>query len=415
MNSQAEFNIWKIRQDFPLLQKEMHGKPLIYFDSAATSQKPQSVIHAISHFYSAEYGTVHRAVYDLAANATARYEEVRHKIKTFLNAEFVEEIIFTKGTTEAINLVAHSFGKVFINAGDEILISETEHHSNIVPWQILCEEKLAILKVIPVDDLGQLILTEYEKLLTNRTKLVSIAHIANATGTIHPIELIIELAHAKGAKVFIDGAQAASHIPVDVRRINADFYAFSGHKAYGPTGIGVLYGRSELLKKMPPFQYGGDMIEKVTFAKTTFQSPPLKFEAGTPLIAEVIGLGAAIDYIESIGRERIAAWENDLLLYTTKKMASIPHLRIIGTAKKKGAIISFVIEGLHSLDIGTLLDIRGIAVRTGHHCAQPAMQRFNVSATTRLSLGVYNTMEEVNIFIEALKEVIFLLRPTVSY
>ena len=393
-------------KEFPMLQKKVHGKPFIYLDSAATTQKPQSVIDAITRFYAEEYATVHRAIYDTAAHATEQYNNVRKQVQQFLNAEGSEEIIFTKGTTEAINLVASSFGRAFVRRDDEIIISEMEHHSNIVPWQILCEQTGAHLKIIPIDDSGQLILEAFEKLLTDRTKLVSIAHVTNTTGTINPIKQMAGLAHAKGAKIFVDGAQSASHMMVDVQELDIDFYAFSGHKAYGPTGIGVLYGKRELLEKMPPYQGGGDMIEQVTLAATTYQKPPLRFEAGTPLIAEVMGLGAALTFIESIGRNQIAAWEQSLLEHATKNLLEIPGLKMIGTAPEKGAIVTFVIKGIHPLDIATLLDARGIAVRTGHLCAQPTMRRFGLTSATRLSIGIYNTIEEIDFFVASLKEIL---------
>ena len=392
-----------LRKDFPIFR----DKNLIYFDSAATTQKPECVIEALSQFYTHEYATVHRSVYELAARATERYHHARSKVQQFLGAGAPEEIIFTKGTTEAINLVAATFGRAFIREGDEILISEMEHHSNIVPWQMLCKEKKIHLKVIPVNDRAEIVLSEYKKLLTSRTKLVSIAHIAGATGTVNPIEEIIDFAHQKGAKVFVDGAQSAPHLPVDVQQLDADFYAFSGHKAFGPTGIGVLYGKSALLEAMPPYQGGSDMIDKVSFEEgTTFQPPPLKFEAGTPLIAEVMGLGEAISYIERLGRAEIAAWEQQLLEYATDQLLQIPSLRIIGTAKHKGPIISFVIQGVHHLDLGTLLDAQEIAVRTGHHCAQPLMKRFKIPGTTRVSFAAYNTIEEIDIFIDKLKMIL---------
>jgi cysteine desulfurase / selenocysteine lyase len=398
-----------------MLRQQMQGKPFVYFDSAATAQKPRCVIDAISRFYSQEYGTVHRSVYDFASQATARYNDVRQQLKEFLGAAFVEEIVFTKGTTEAINLVASSFGKAFLQPGDEVLITVMEHHSNIVPWQLICEEKGAHLKAVPINDRGELILEEFERLLTDRTKIVCVAHIANSTGTLNPIEEIITKAHAKGAKVLIDGAQSAAHMPIDVQKLKADFFVFSGHKAYGPTGIGVLYGKKALLERMPPYQGGGDMVDEVTVASSTFQPLPMKFEAGTPSIAEVLGLGEAIGFIESYGRDRIAAWEQDLLEYATKRMLEIKGLRIIGTAPKKGAIISFVCDGLHPLDIGTLLDIRGFAVRTGLLCAQPTLKHFNLPSITRVSFGLYNTMEEIDHFVSALKDVILLLRPSLSY
>lgn len=410
-----EFNVCKIRQEFPMLDQMMHGKPFIYLDTAASAQKPRAVIDAMSHFYRQKYATVHRSLYDFASQATADYNQVRKAAKEFLNAAFLEEIVFTRGTTDGINLVASSFGKAFVQSGDEIIISVMEHHSNILPWQLLCEERKAHLKVIPVNDRGELILEEFEKLLSPRTKMVSIAHMSNATGTINPIETIIKMAHAYGAKVLIDGAQAAAHMPVDVQQLGADFYVFSGHKAYGPTGVGVLYGKRALLEKMPPYQGGGDMVESVSMQLSTYQAPPLKFEAGTPMICEVIGLGEALAFIEAIGRHRIAAWEKELLEYATKRIETIKRLKILGTAENKGALISFSIDGVHPLDIGTLLDIRGIAVRTGQLCAQPLLQRFNTPSITRVSFGIYNTFEEVDHFISSLKEVLLLLNPTLSY
>lgn len=395
-----------LRKDFPMLTKTMHGKPLIYLDSAATTQKPQSVIDAIHTFYQDKYGTVHRAVYELAVHATQEYQNTRLKVQAFLNAPRVEEIIYTRGTTESINMIAYSFGKAFIKPGDEILISEMEHHSNIVPWQILCEDRGAVLKVVPFNDEGELRMDEFKKLLSERTKLVAITYVSNALGTINPVKEIIALAHAAGAKVLIDAAQAAPHMKIDVQDLDADFLVFSGHKVYGPTGIGILYGKSELLDRMPPYQGGGDMIDTVTFAKTTYNPLPIKFEAGTPMIAEVIGLGAAIDYVQAVGPDAIRDWEHALLEDATRQMLAIPGLRIIGTAKNKGAIISFAIEGIHALDIGTMLDLRGIAVRTGHHCAQPALRHFHVDGTARASFGLYNTPEEVSQFVEALQSVV---------
>lgn len=411
----CEFNVWKLRQEFPMLKSHMHGKPLIYLDSAATTHKPRSVLESMSRFYEEQYGTVHRSVYDIASQATARYSSVRSQIKEFLNAAFAEEIIFTGGTTESINLVASSFGKAFLQPGDEVLITVMEHHSNIVPWQIACEDRGAHLKAIPINDRGELILDAVDQLLTERTKIVALAHVANSTGTVNPIEELIHRAHAKGAKVLIDGAQSVAHMPVDVQKLKADFYVFSGHKAYGPTGVGVLYGKRSLLEKMPPCQGGGDMIDEVSISTSTYQPIPLKFEAGTPMIAEVVGLGAAITFLESLGRDKIASWEQELLDHATRRLSEIKGVRIIGNAPKKGAIISFVVDGLHPLDIGTLLDIRGIAVRTGQLCAQPTLKHFNMSSLTRVSFGLYNTIEEVNLFIEALKEVILLLRPSLSW
>lgn len=382
----------------------MHGQPLIYLDSAATTQKPRCVIDAVTDFYQKEYGTVHRTVYELSTVATQKYEEARETVRFFLNAAAASEIIFTRGTTDAINLVAASFGRRFLQAGDEVLISEIEHHSNIVPWQLICQERGARLRVAPVDDRGVLLLDSFEQLLSERTKLVSIAHIANSIGTLHPLKEIIRVAHAKGAKVLIDGAQSAGHLPVDVQELDADFFAFSGHKVFGPTGVGVLYGKRALLEEMPPYQGGGDMVDRVSFSGTTFQQPPLKFEAGTPMIAEVIGLAEALKFILSLGREKIAAWEHALLERATQKLQEIPGLRLIGTAPQKGAILSFVLEGIHPLDIGTLLDLRGVAVRTGHHCAQPTMQRFGVPATVRASFAPYNTPEEIDQFAHLLSE-----------
>lgn len=400
----------KVRDEFPMLKKMVHGKPLVYLDTAATAQKPQVVIDRITDFYTQHYGTVHRAIYGLAVEATESYQNTREKACGFLNAKKNEEIIFTKGTTEAINLVAHSFGKAFVNPGDEVIISEIEHHSNIVPWQMMCQERGALLRVIPVNDQGELDLQDYAKLLNSKTKIVAVAHIANSIGTIHPIKQIIEMAHAVKAKVLIDGAQSAAHMAVDVQALDVDFFAFSGHKAYGPTGVGVLYGKEALLNAMPPYQGGGDMIETVTFAKTDYNALPLKFEAGTPNIAEVVGLGVALDYLMNLGMEAIAAWEHELLSYATAQLEAIPGLKIIGTAREKAAIISFVVEGFHALDLGTFLDLEGIAVRTGHHCAQPAMRRFNVPSTLRASFGFYNNRTDIDRFVQALERSLAKLR-----
>lgn len=398
------------RKDFPMLASQMHGKPLIYLDSAATAQKPQAVIDAISSFYRSYYGTVHRAIYELSVRSTQEYEDVRRKVKSLLNAAKVEEIIFTRGTTDSINIVADSFGKAFVNRGDEIIVSEMEHHSNIVPWQLMCEARGAILKVIPINDRAELLLEEYAKLLNSRTKLVAVSHVANSTGTINPVKQIISMAHSAGAKVLIDGAQSIPHMPVDVQDLDADFYAFSGHKLYGPTGIGVLYGKERLLNEMPPHHGGGDMIASVTFPKTTYNALPLKFEAGTPMIAEVIGLGAAIDYVNVLGLNAICTWEHQLLTHATGLLEQIKGLRIIGTAQEKGAIISFFVDGIHPLDIGTMLDLKGIAIRTGHQCAQPTMRRFGVSATCRASFAFYNTKREVEAFVDALQQVLVLIK-----
>lgn len=384
----------------------MHGKPLIYFDSAATAQKPECVIETIADFYRNRYGTVHRAVYELSLQSTHDYREARETIRRFIGAEKSEEIIFTRGTTESINTVAYSFGKAFIRPGDEVIISELEHHSNIVPWQLMCEDRGAVLRVIPMNEDGELILEEFEKLLSEKTKLVAIAHIANSIGTLNPVKQMIATAHRAGACVLIDGAQSAPHLEVNVRDLDADFFVFSGHKLFGPTGIGVLYGKESLLEKMPPYQGGGDMIDSVTFSKTTYQTLPLKFEAGTPMIAEVLGLAVAADYLTGIGISSIKDQEETLLDYATERLKEIPRLRIIGPKKEKGAIISFVVDGVHPLDIGTLLDLQGIAVRTGHHCAQPVMKHFGVSSTARISFAFYNTIEEIDLFMIALKGVL---------
>ncbi len=410
MKKTEQLDVKQIRQDFPMLGKTMHGHPLVYLDSAATSQKPQVVIDCIYDFYRNHYGTVHRAVYELAIRSSEDYQKTRQKVKAFLNASQVEEIIFTRGTTESINMVAYSFGKAFVRPGDEILISAMEHHSNIVPWQLLCEDRGATLKVIPMNEKGELLLDEYAKLLSPKTKLVAVTHVANSLGTINPIKEIVEKAHEAGAKVLVDGAQSAPHLKIDVQELDVDFFVFSGHKLMGPTGIGILYGKAELLDLMPPYQGGGDMIETVTFSKTTYNVLPLKFEAGTPMIAEVMGLGAAIDYLNQIGLDRIQAYEHRLLDYATDKLSQIPGLRIIGQAAQKGALISFVIDGIHSLDIGTLLDLKGIAVRTGHHCAQPVMKFFNVPATARASFAFYNTFEEIDQLDQALRDSITRLK-----
>ncbi|NGX43261.1 MAG: Cysteine desulfurase [Chlamydiae bacterium] len=407
-NTTIDFS--KLRDDFPMLRKQMHGKPLIYFDSAATAQKPQTVIDTICHFYEEHYGTVHRAVYELALHSTEEYQQVRNKVRDFIHAKKSEEIIYTRGTTESINLVAYSFGKAFVKPGDEVIVSQIAHHSNIVPWQILCEDRGASLRVIPCNDRGELDLEAYRKLLSNKTKIVAMSHVCNSLGTINPIKTMIRMAHDAGAKVLIDGAQASPHLPIDVQDLDADFYAFSGHKTFGPTGIGILYGKEELLNQMPPYQGGGDMIKNVTFEKTTYNDLPLKFEAGTPMIAEVLGLGAAIDYLNAIGMENIQTWEQELLHHATQQIETTEGLKIIGTAKEKGAILSFIVEGIHHLDIGTLLDLQGIAVRTGHHCTQPVMDRFHIPGTTRASFALYNTKAEIDRFVEVLHKVIKQLR-----
>lgn len=404
-------NFIQLRHDFPMLAKAMHGKPLIYFDSAATAQKPQVVIDAITNFYQNQYGTVHRAIYELSVYSTLAYEDTRKKVKNFINATSETEIVFTRGTTDSINIVAKSFGKAFVKPGCEIIISEMEHHSNIVPWQLLCEETGALLKIIPMNDRGELSLDVYANLLSQKTCLVALAHVANSTGTVNPIKKMIAMAHAAGpAKVLIDGAQSVPHMAVDVQDLDADFYVFSGHKLYGPTGIGILYGKLDLLNAIPPRDGGGDMIETVTFEKTTYNRLPLKFEAGTPMIAEVIGLGVAIDYVSSIGLQHIHQYEQELLQHATALMEKVDGVHILGTAHEKGAIVTFNVDGIHALDIGTMLDLRGIAIRTGHLCAQPTMRHFGIPAFCRASFAFYNTKQEIDQFVGHLKEVIKLFR-----
>ena len=399
------FDVDRIREDFPVLKQTVHGKPLIYLDSAATAQKPYAVIDAIRKFHEVDCANIHRGVHELSQRSTAAYEEARTKAKKFLNARSTKELIFVRGTTEAINLVTSTWGRQNVKAGDEIIISAMEHHSNIVPWQLLCEMSGAKLRVIPMNDRGELILEEYEKLLTPRTRIVAVAHVSNALGTINPVREMIQMAHQAGALTLIDGAQAAPHIKVDLQALDADFYAFSGHKVCGPTGIGFLYGKTKLLNAMPPYQGGGDMILNVTFEKTTYNELPYKFEAGTPNIAGGIGLGAALDYLNRIGLDKIAAYEHELLVYGTRLLSEIPGLRLIGTARQKAAVLSFIIEGIHPHDIGTVLDRQGIAVRTGHHCAQPVMDWFHVPATTRASLAFYNTMGEIEALAAGLRKV----------
>ena len=400
------FDVDKIRADFPVLNQTINGKPLVYLDNAATSQKPQSVIDTLVSYYSTENANVHRGVHTLSQRATDDYEEARDKVKRFINAEKDDEIIFVRGTTEGINLISQTYGRSCIGEGDEIIISSMEHHSNIVPWQILCQEKGATLRVIPVNDLGELLLDEYERLFTAKTKLVSIVHQSNALGTINPAKEIVDISHGHGVPVLLDGAQAIAHMEVDVRELGCDFYAFSGHKLYGPTGIGVLYGKESILEEMPPYQAGGEMIKSVTFEETLYNVLPNKFEAGTPNIAGAIGLGAAIDYVETLGIGKIAAYESELLKYGTVRLSSIEGLEIIGTADKKGSVISFVMEGVHPHDIGTILDAEGIAIRTGHHCAQPLMDRFGVPATARASFAFYNTREEIDLLVKGIDRVI---------
>ena len=399
-------NIQKIRKDFPVLGREMNGHPLVYLDNAATTQKPLAVIDRLHDFYSTQYGTVHRGVYELSQISTHECDLVREKCRKFLNAKKTAEIIFVRGATEAINLVAAGYGRKFLKPGDEILITGMEHHANVVPWQQLAEEKQLTLKAAPINDRGELILEEFKKMLTPRTKIVAVGHISNALGTINPVKEITRLAHESGAVVLIDGAQAAPHTQVDVQEIGCDFYCFSAHKVYGPTGIGVLYGRLELLEAMNPYQFGGDMIEMVTLEKTTFAKPPHKFEAGTPAIAEIVGLGPALEYIQQLGIDRIEAYEHELLVEATQKLSEIPGLKIIGTAAEKAAVISFVLDDIHPHDIGTILDQEGIAIRTGHHCSQLVMRRYNLAATARASFSFYNTKEEIDTLARGLKKVV---------
>lgn len=401
----AGFDVFKIREDFPILRQKVHGKPLVYLDNAATAQKPQAVIDAISSYYTSSNANIHRGVHALSEIATESYEHARAKLQRFINAAEACEIVFVRGTTEGINLVAQTYGRANIGAGDEVVISALEHHSNIVPWQILCQQQGARLRVIPVNDRGELLLDEFEKLLGPKTRLVAIAHVSNALGTIVPLQKVVEIAHHRNLPVLVDGAQAVPHIAVDVRALDCDFYVFSGHKIYGPTGIGALYGKRALLEAMPPYQGGGDMISSVTFEKTLYNKLPYKFEAGTPDISGVIGFGAAIDYVTNVGLDRIAAHEHELLVYATEALSSIPELRIIGTAKSKAAVISFVLGDIHAHDVGTVLDQEGIAIRTGHHCAQPLMQRFGVEATARASFAMYNTREEVDALVEGIQKV----------
>jgi cysteine desulfurase / selenocysteine lyase len=403
-------DIEKIRVDFPILSRKVNGKPLIYFDNGATAQKPQVVIDALEKYYKTQNANIHRGVHTLSQEITVEYEKARTTIQKHLNAKHAHEIIFTKGTTESINLVATSFAKKFISKGDEIVVSMMEHHSNILPWQVVCEEKGAILKVIPISDSGELLMDEYKMLLSDKTKIVAVTHISNTLGTINPVKEIIELAHAKNIPVLIDGAQAVPHTRIDVQDLDADFYVYSGHKLFGPTGVGVLYGKEKWLNEMPPYQVGGGTIKTVTFEKTVYADLPLKFEAGTPHIAGGVGLAVAIDYINEIGIDNIAAYEHELLVYATAALQKIEGLKIIGTATKKASVISFVIEGLHSFDIGTILDQLGIAVRTGHHCTQPLMQRYGIKGTIRASFAFYNTKQEVDEFVKGLQRAIKMLK-----
>ena len=404
------YDVDAIRRDFPILSTRVYGKPLVYLDNAASAQKPMAVIEAEQRVYESLYANIHRGVHYLSVHATDAYDEAREKARAFLNAESAHEIIFVRGTTEAVNLVAQTYGRQNVGAGDEVLITALEHHSNIVPWQLLCEEKGARLAVAPIDDSGALELGAFEKMLSPKTRIVSVAHLSNALGTILPVRRITELAHARGIPVFVDGAQAAPRMPVDVRALDVDFYAFSSHKIYGPTGVGVLYGKTALLEAMPPYQGGGDMIRSVTFEKTTFNDLPYKFEAGTPNIAGGIAFGAALDYVNRLGLTAIAQHEHDLLAYATAALSEIAGLTIVGTAREKAGVLSFVLEGVHPHDIGTVLDREGIAIRTGHHCAQPVMDRFGLPATARASFGLYNTRGEVDALVAGIHKVIGMFR-----
>jgi cysteine desulfurase / selenocysteine lyase len=406
--SEPGLDVRRLREDFPILRQKVRGKPLVYFDNAATTQKPQVVIDALRHYYAHDNANVHRAAHQLSERATHAFEGARVKAQRFLNASEPREVIFTRGATEGINLVAATWGRANVRAGDEIIVSHMEHHSNIVPWQMLCEATGALLKVIPINGDGELILEEYEKLLSDRTKLVAVVHLSNSLGTVNPVRHLIERAHARGVPVLLDGAQSASHLAVDVRELDCDFFVLSGHKLYGPTGIGVLYGKAELLERMPPYQGGGDMIKSVTFARTVYADLPNKFEAGTPNIAGAIGLGAAIDYLHSVGLEAITAHEDMLLRYATEKVRQVPGVRILGNARHKSAVISFVVEDppISSLDVGARLDLEGVAVRTGHHCCQPVMERYGVTGTARISFGLYNTAAEVDHCAAALARVV---------
>jgi len=402
----AGLDINKIRADFPILAELIRNKPLVYLDNAASCQKPQAVIDSIVHLYSHDYANVHRGVHTLSVRSTDKFEGARTKVKDFINAASEKEIIFVRGATEAINLVAQTYGKANIKTGDEILITAMEHHSNIVPWQMLCEQTGAVLKVAPINLQGELIYDEFEKLISDKTRLVSVVHMSNALGTINPVEKIIAAAHAKNIPVMLDGAQAIPHMAVDVQELDCDFYVFSGHKLYGPSGIGALYGKQALLEAMPPYQGGGDMIRKVTFEETEYNTLPYKFEAGTPNIADTVGLGAAIDYLNAIGMDKIAAYEAELLDYATAKAKQIKGLRIIGEAEHKGAILSFVLDKIHPHDIGTMLDSLGIAVRAGHHCAMPVMDFYQVPATARASFAMYNTKEEIDVLMKGIESLI---------
>ena len=404
-DSPSELDVIRVRQDFPILQRTVRDKPLVYLDSAATTQKPKQVLDVLANYYAQQNANIHRGVYVLSAEATAAYDEARRKVQHFVNARSAQEVIFTRNSTESINLVAHSFGRENVGPGDEVLITHMEHHSNIVPWQLLCERSGARLRVAPINDQGELLMDEFAQCLNARTKLVAIVHLSNSLGTINPVSEVIQLAHQQDVPVLIDGSQAAYHMPIDVQTLDCDFYVFTGHKLYGPTGIGVLYGREKLLDSMPPFLGGGDMIRSVTFDKTTYADLPDKFEAGTPHIAGAVGLGAAVDYLTAVGFDKISNHESQLLEYGTAALSEIPGLQLIGTARNKASILSFVLEGAHPHDIGTIVDMEGVSIRTGHHCTQPLMDRFGIPATARASIAMYNTRQEIDQLVRALHRV----------
>jgi cysteine desulfurase/selenocysteine lyase len=405
LSTSAGLDVEKLRRDFPILARDVRGKKLVYLDNAATSQKPRIVIDTIARYYEQENANIHRGVHFLSELATSKHDRARQAVRGFINAGDVKELIFVRGTTEAINLVAQTYGRVNVSSGDEVLITAMEHHSNIVPWQMLCDEKRAKLRVAPINDAGELILDEFAKLLTSRTKLVAVAHVSNALGTVNPLAQIIELAHKKNIPVLVDGAQAVPHMKVDVQALDCDFYTLSSHKMFGPMGIGVLYGKAHLLEAMPPYQGGGDMISSVTFDKTIYNKLPFKFEAGTPDVAGAIALGAAIDYLNAVGIDKIARYEHELVTYAAENLSALPGVRLIGTAKERAGVVSFVIENVHPHDVGTILDQEGIAIRTGHHCAQPIMQRFGIPATARASFAFYNTKEEVDALVNGIVKV----------
>lgn len=400
------FDVKAVREDFPILKETIRGKPLVYLDNAATTQKPRVVLDALRHYYEHDNANIHRGVHTLSTRATDAYEAARSKVQHFIGAMLPQEVVFVRGATEGINLVAQTYGRMHVNAGDEIVVSAMEHHSNLVPWQILCQEKRALLRVVPISDAGAILTDEYDAIFTPRTRLVAVTHVSNVLGTINPIKEIVAQAHQRGVPVLVDGAQGAPHVKVDVQDLDCDFYVFSGHKVYGPTGVGVLYGRAKLMEDVPPYQGGGDMIKSVTFTETLYNDLPYRFEAGTPNIAGTIGLGAAIDYINGIGIENVTAYEQELTLYATECLESIPQVRLIGTVRPKAGVLSFIVEGIHPHDVGTMLDEEGIAIRTGHHCAQPLMQRYGVPATSRASLGIYSTHEEIDALAAGIRRVI---------